>query len=62
MRLRKLVCIFLLIIAVAGCEKERVYENIYDGLHRREEIVNPSDDPVPAGQPSYDAYKKEPKL
>jgi hypothetical protein len=49
----------LLIIAAAGCTKDRVYENIYEGMQNREQIVNPADDPIPPTQPSYDAYKRE---
>ena len=56
-------CKFLLIISllavIAGCTKERIYENIYDGLQKREEIVHPSDEPTIDKQQSYEAYKRE---
>jgi|GEM_PF-2695056 len=52
-----LLCLFL--ILVAGCEKDSVYENIYEGLQKREQIVNPSNDPSSQEQQSYDAYKRE---
>ena len=50
-------CLFFILLP--GCEKDRVYENIYDGLQKREQIVNPSNDPIPPEQQSYDAYKRE---
>ena len=51
---------FLVLVFVAGCEKEMVYEGIYEGLKHREEIVNPSHDPIPEErQQSYDEYKRE---
>ena len=44
---------------VAGCEKDRVYENMYDGMIKREQILNRADEPIPQEQQSYDQYKKE---
>lgn len=52
-----LLCLFFLILA--GCEKESVYENIYEGMQKREQIVHPSNEPIPPEQQSYDAYKRE---
>ena len=52
-----LPCLFFLLLA--GCEKDRVYENIYEGMQKREQIVHPSNEPIPPEQPSYDAYKRE---
>jgi hypothetical protein len=40
-------------------KKERVYESIYEGMKQRERIVNPSNDPIPQEQQSYDEYKRE---
>ena len=48
---------FLLLLFIAGCTKERVYESIYKGMKQRERIVNPSNDPIPQEQQSYDEYK-----
>ena len=48
---------FLLLLFIAGCTKERVYESIYEGMKQRERIVNPSNDPIPQEQQSYDEYK-----
>jgi hypothetical protein len=48
---------YLLLVFASGCEKERVYENIYEGLKTREQIVNPSNDPIIQEQQSYDEYK-----
>lgn len=59
MPLRIILFVFLLAIAAVGCTKDRVYENIYDGLQKRGEIINPSDEPIPPEPPSYDVYKKE---
>ena len=50
---------FLLLLFIAGCTKERVYESIYEGMKQRERIVNPSNDPIPQEQQSYDEYKRE---
>lgn len=59
MKLKYLSSICLLLLFIAGCTKERVYENIYEGLKRREQIVNPSSDPIHQKQQSYDEYKRE---
>jgi hypothetical protein len=40
---------------------DRVYENIYKGLQKREQIVNPSDEPIPQEHPGYEQYKRERK-
>jgi len=48
---------FILLLFIAGCTKERVYESIYEGMKQRERIVNPSNDPIPQEQQSYDEYK-----
>jgi len=50
---------FLLLLFIAGCTKERVYEGIYEGMKQRERIVNPSNDPIHQEQQSYDEYKRE---
>jgi hypothetical protein len=53
---------FLLLIFAGGCaSKEAVYENIYEGLKSREEIVHPhpTDDPMPAETPTYNEYRRE---
>ena len=59
MQFKYLSFMFLLLVFVAGCEKERVYESIYEGMKQRERIVNPSNDPIPQKQQSYDEYKRE---
>jgi hypothetical protein len=52
--------ILILFLSAAGCtSKERVYENMYEGLKGREQIVNPSDEPVPPRPPDYSEYKRE---
>ena len=53
----RFLCLFLLVMA--GCARERVYENIYNGLQKREQIVNPADGPIPQDQPSYGQYKRQ---
>jgi hypothetical protein len=49
----------LLLLLMAGCTKERVYENVYQGLHQRERIVRPPDEPVPQEKHSYHEYQRE---
>ncbi|MBU0730955.1 MAG: hypothetical protein KKE17_15195 [Proteobacteria bacterium] len=44
---------------MAGCTKEQVYEGLYEGLKSREQMVYPSDEPIPQEQQNYDEYKKE---
>jgi hypothetical protein len=45
---------------LTGClSKERVYEGVYEGLKQREQIIHPSNEPVPQKLPSYDEYKRE---
>jgi hypothetical protein len=52
--------ILMLFLAAVGCTtRERVYENMYEGLKMREQIVNPSDEPVPPRRPDYSEYKRE---
>lgn len=51
----------LLLIGLIGCQKKQVYEGVYEGLHMREEVVHPADDPVPSDKQSYDAYMRERK-
>ncbi|MFH1216797.1 MAG: hypothetical protein V1706_09900 [Pseudomonadota bacterium] len=58
MQLKHIVFICVFFLFVAGCEKERVYENIYEGMKKREQIVNPSDEPIPEQQPSFDEYQR----
>ena len=50
---------FLLLLFIAGCTKKIVYESIYEGMKQRERIINPSNDPIPQEQQSYDEYKRE---
>ena len=57
-----IMSLFILIsfLSAVGCtSKERVYENMYEGLKMREQIVNPSDEPVPPRPPDYSEYKRE---
>lgn len=51
------LCLFFLLLV--GCEKDRIYEGIYKGMQTREQIVNPSNEPIPQEQQSYDEYKRE---
>jgi len=52
--------ILILFLSAVGCtSRERVYENMYEGLKMREQIVNPSDEPVPPRPPDYSEYKRE---
>ena len=50
----------LLFILMTGCaSREKIYEGVYEGLKQREQIVRPSNEPVPQKLPSYDEYKRE---
>jgi hypothetical protein len=52
--------ILIPLLAATGCtSRERVYENIYEGLQMREQIVNPSQEPVPPRPPDYSVYKRD---
>lgn len=59
MKFKYLSFICLLSFFIAGCAKERVYENMYEGLKKREQIINPSNESISHEQPSYDEYKRE---
>ena len=58
-KLKFMTCIFLLLVFVSGCKKETVYEGIYEGMKHRERIINPSNEPIPPEQQSYDGYQRE---
>ena len=54
----KPIIIIVIMLSATGCmQKERVYENMYEGLRMREQIVNPKDEPVPPPPPDYSGYK-----
>jgi hypothetical protein len=56
----KFLVVTLFLGLLFGCAiKERVYENIYEGLKQREQIVNPPNEPGTQKLPSYDQYKRE---
>jgi hypothetical protein len=59
MKFKYLLFIGLLLLSIAGCAKEKIYESMYEGMKKREQIVNPSNEPIPQEQPSYDEYKRE---
>ena len=46
----------LVLNATAGCSSTDVYRAVYEALHAREELVNPSPAPRP---PDYAAYEAE---
>lgn len=58
-QLRYILFAGLLLLLTAGCTKERVYENVYQGLHQRERIVRPPDEPIPQEKQSYPEYQRE---
>ncbi|MEN8142100.1 MAG: hypothetical protein ABFQ82_00715 [Thermodesulfobacteriota bacterium] len=47
----------LVLLAMAGCAKERVYEGIYEGVRMQDQAEQHSDDPDK--MPGYDEYRKE---
>ena len=59
MKFRYLSSLCLLSLFIAGCAKDRVYGNMYEGLKKREQIVNPSNGSISQEQLSYDEYKRE---
>ena len=61
MQSKQLPVIFLVLILmfVIGCGREAIYRGVYDGLQNREKMVNPSDEPNPQEEISYDEYKRE---
>lgn len=50
------VCLFSLL---AACEKERVKEGVYHGLHDRQFVVDKNEPHCDPDRMSYDDYKKE---
>lgn len=59
MKVSYLVFSSLFVLLLAGCARESVYENMYQGMKNREQIVHPSDEPIPQERQSYQAYKRE---
>ena len=54
-----LLLLLTLVLPLIGCSKEGFYEGMYRGLQQREEMVHPSNEPVPPEQPSYEIYRRE---
>jgi hypothetical protein len=59
MKCHCLLVLCLLATLVAACAKERVYGNLYEGLRKRDELVNPGNGPDTAASQGYDAYQRE---
>ncbi|MDH4317598.1 MAG: hypothetical protein OEV64_04340 [Desulfobulbaceae bacterium] len=51
--------ISFLALLTMGCQKDLVYENLYKGMQKREEIINPPPNEIPPEQQSYHEYKLE---
>lgn len=49
----------LALLAVGCTPSARVYRNMYDGLQKREQMVNPNGGPMSQESSSYDAYQRE---
>ena len=50
----------LVALLVSGCQPgEGVYRNLYDGLQKREQMVNRADEPMARDGSSYDQYTRE---
>ena len=49
----------IIALLLSGCSKEGFYQGMYHGLHQREEMVHPSDEPLPPEHPSYEEYRRE---
>jgi hypothetical protein len=57
-----LLILLVLFLAAPGCtSREKVYENMYEGLQKHEQIVNPADEPVPPSPPDYSEYQRDRK-
>ena len=60
MRILIITIILVILVISYGCSKERLYENVFEGLKKRDEIKrhpneqSPSDDPI-----SYQEYLNE---
>ena len=63
MRKTRLVAAAVLAAAVSGCaSKPEAYENVYNMLQSREQIVNPlREKPIGEKPMSYEQYEKERK-
>ncbi len=48
------------LMLLAGCTRQQVYENLYQGLHTRERLVHPPPpgEAPPAAPMPYDQYEK----
>lgn len=45
---------------LAGCARETFYQNMYHGMQKSDELLDPAADPAPVEEkPRYDQYKKE---
>lgn len=57
---RKVSGVLAFVLLTCGCAPtEKVYRNLYDGLQKREAMVNLSEAPIAKETTSYDAYRRE---
>ena len=57
--IKLLIALSISSLVPACASKERVYENLYEGLQHRERLVNPSEEDVPTEHRDYKDYKRE---
>lgn len=54
------VILCLLALIFTGCSREIFYENMYHGMQKSDEMLDPAADPAPVEEkPRYDQYKKD---
>lgn len=50
----------ILSLSVCGCmQRDTVYRNLYEGMQKREEMVNLGSVPISQEATTYDTYKRE---
>ena len=49
----------LCLLAGACAPANTTYRNLYDGLQKREQMVNPNSGPMASEAPTYDSYTRE---
>lgn len=59
-RNKKVSGVLAFVLLGFGCvPADKVYSNMYDGLRKREQMVNPAEAPTLQEEISFDAYKRE---
>ena len=60
MRVPIILLAVVTMVLLTGCGKDQLYENFYEGMNFREEMLRPTGEPGAAtSPPSYQTYKRE---